>query len=129
MNVASASLETALPTSRATGSTLAPEEMFTPRASDLRDRSEMTPTEKRALRSRERRARKHARDKLDSAVNKFARNRRKPKAAVNKESAKAALKSVVKAGRGVTIVGNKLSSLDGKKQSKQVNITGGLVKL
>jgi U3 small nucleolar RNA-associated protein MPP10 len=128
-NVASASLEAALPTSEATSTTLAPEEVFTPRTSDLRDRGEMTPAEKRSLRSKERKVRKRARDKLDKAVDKFARSHRKSKAATEKESKQVALKSVVKSGRGVTVVGNKLSSTDGKKRSQQVDVTGGALKL
>lgn len=89
----------------------------------------MTPVEKRALRSKERKVRKRARDKLDKAVDKFAKSNRNSKAAKEKESKQAALKSVVKSGRGVTVVGNKLSSLDGKKKNQQVNVNGGSLKL
>ena len=95
----------------------------------MRDRNEMTPTEKRALRSKERKARKRARDRLDHAVNQSVLSRKKSKSAAEKESKKSALKTIVKSGRGVTVVGNKLSSLDGQKKSQHVNATGGSLKL
>jgi len=90
----------------------------------------MTPAEKRALRSKERKIRKKARDRLEQAVDTFAHSRRQSRsAAAVKEGKKSALKSIVRSGRGVTVVGNKLSSLDGKKKNQHVNVSGGGLKL
>ncbi|KAG6902877.1 hypothetical protein C0995_010046 [Termitomyces sp. Mi166 len=101
-NVSTASLESALPTTKSITTMLAPEEVFAPSAADLRARSELTPAEKRALRGRERKARKKSRDALDKNVDKFARV---GSIGSVKRQKKAALESVVKRGKGVTIVG------------------------
>ncbi|KAG5730042.1 U3 small nucleolar ribonucleoprotein mpp10 [Termitomyces sp. T112] len=101
-NVSTATLESALPTTKSITTMLAPEEVFTPSVAGLRARSELTPVEKRALRGRERKARKKSRDALDKNVDKFARV--KGIGSVKKQK-KAALESVVKSGKGVTIVG------------------------
>jgi U3 small nucleolar RNA-associated protein MPP10 len=108
---------------------LAPEEIFIPTTSDIRDRTEMTPTEKRAVRLKERKSRKRTTNRLDHTANQVATNRKKSKSRVTNESKKTALKSIVRSGRGVTVVGNKLSALDGKKKDQLVNVTGGSLKL
>ncbi|KAA1472593.1 Mpp10 protein [Dentipellis sp. KUC8613] len=110
-NVASASLESALPTTKSVATMLAPEELYDPAADPLRARSELTPTEKRALHNKTKKAKRRARDKLEAAVDKFARAAGR-KGSVRKEKEEA-LKSVVKNGRGVTVVGKKSKELAG----------------
>lgn len=105
-NVPTATLESALPTTKSTVTMLAPEEVFAPLSTEPRARSEMTPVEKRALRGRERKSRKKARDVLNKVIDKFAKNRSTsmPKHAKHKQ---AASKGVVKDGKGVTVIGKK----------------------
>jgi U3 small nucleolar RNA-associated protein MPP10 len=88
---------------------LAPEELFTPAASDLRARSELTPSEKRALHNKKKKGKKKARDLLQSQADKYAKMKdpRKQK--------QAALESVVKSGKGVTVVGKKNKELLARK--------------
>ncbi|KAG1870057.1 Mpp10 protein [Suillus subluteus] len=100
-NVSAATLESALPTSKTVSSTLAPEEVFKTASSDPRARSELTPAEKRTLRAKERKARKKTRDTLDRSVDKYAKMK-----GIKKQK-DAALKNVVKSGKGVTVVGKK----------------------
>ncbi|PPQ88642.1 hypothetical protein CVT25_010218 [Psilocybe cyanescens] len=103
-NTATATLESALPTSKSTSTMLAPEEVFAASASSLRARSELTTAEKRSQRSRERKIKKRQRDSLEKSVDKFA----KPRGIGGvKKQKQAALESVVKHGKGVTVVGKK----------------------
>jgi len=113
-NVASATLESALPTSMSTSTMLAPEEIFAPSSSDLRARSELTPAEKRTSRNKHKKAHKQARNKLDNSVDRLARTSR---AGSIKKQKEAALKSVIKSGKGVTVVGKK--SMDEKGKGKR----------
>ncbi|KAK0198426.1 U3 small nucleolar ribonucleoprotein complex, subunit Mpp10 [Armillaria mellea] len=110
-NVATTSLESALPTTESTATMLAPEEVFAPSPADLRSRSEMTPSEKQALRAKERKARKKRRDQLNTAVDKYA----KTKGSI-KSQKKVALETAVKSGKGVTVVGKQRKDiLQGKE--------------
>ena len=110
-NVAAATLESALPTTKATSTMLAPEEVYAPASSDLRARSELTPAEKRALRNKQK-VNKKARDAIDKSVQKFGR----PKGMGDvKRQKEAALKSLVKSGKGVTVVGKKSKEVEGKR--------------
>ncbi|KAI0757031.1 U3 small nucleolar ribonucleoprotein complex, subunit Mpp10 [Daedaleopsis nitida] len=110
-NVAAATLESALPTTKATSTMLAPEEVYAPASSDMYARSELTPTEKRALRNKQKKANKKVRDALDKSVQKFGR----PKGVGDvKRQKEAALKTLVKSGKGVTVVGKKSKAVDGK---------------
>lgn len=111
-NVAATSLESALPTSKSASTMLAPEEVFAPSSSGPRARSELTPGEKRALRTRERKARKKSRDALDKGVDKFSKV--KGIGGVKKQK-EAALKSVVKTGKGITVIGKKTKDITGEK--------------
>ncbi|KAI6036079.1 U3 small nucleolar ribonucleoprotein complex, subunit Mpp10 [Pisolithus microcarpus] len=106
-DVAAATLESALPTNKSVSSTLAPEEIFAPASSDPRVRSELTPAEKRALRTKQRKARKK------EPVDKFAKKKGV------KEQKDAALKSLVKSGKGVTVVGKeaKKAKMASKRKS------------
>ena len=97
---------------KATSTMLAPEEVFAPASTDTRARSELTPTEKRALRNKQKKANKKARDALDKSVQKFGR----PKGVGDvKRQKEAALKTLVKSGKGVTVVGKKSKEVDGKR--------------
>lgn len=93
---------------------LAPEEILAP-STESRARSEMTPAEKRALRGKERKARRKSRDILDKSVDKFAKM--KGIGGVKKQK-QAALESVVKSGKGVTVVGKKKKDVMVKKDRK-----------
>ncbi|KAJ7254075.1 U3 small nucleolar ribonucleoprotein complex, subunit Mpp10 [Mycena haematopus] len=101
-NVSSATMESAFPTTQSTAGMLAPEEVFATAATDLRARSELTPAEKKALRGKERKARKKSRDTLNNSVDKYAKL--KGIGGIKKQR-QAALASVVKTGKGVTVVG------------------------
>ncbi|KZT74654.1 Mpp10 protein [Daedalea quercina L-15889] len=115
-NVAAASMESALPTIMSTSSMLAPEEVLQPpSAKDLQARSELTPAQKRALRNKDKKAKKKARDALEKSVDKFAQSRRLGSVKRQKE---AALKSVVKSGKGVTVVGKQAKDLKAGKQAR-----------
>jgi U3 small nucleolar RNA-associated protein MPP10 len=83
---------------------LAPEEIFAPKPSDLSARSELMPTEKRALRSKRRKLRKKMRDTLDKNVDKYAKMKGIGGVKKQKETT---LKSMVKTGKGVTVIGKK----------------------
>jgi U3 small nucleolar RNA-associated protein MPP10 len=83
---------------------LTPEEVFAPNSADLRARSELTPTEKRAQRNKEKRAKKKARDALNTGVDKYAKL--KGIGGVKRQK-QAALDNIVKTGKGVTVVGKK----------------------
>lgn len=91
---------------------LAPEELFTLAASDLRARSELTPSEKRALHNKKKKAKKRARDLLQNTTDKYAKI--KP----SRTQKQAALESVVKSGKGVTVVGKKNKELLTRKGKK-----------
>ena len=114
-NVASASMESALPTAKSAATMLAPEEVYQPAsASALRAKSELTPDEKRSLHNKHKKARRKARDALETGVDKWAKLNGKKGVKAEKD---AALKSVIKHGKGVTVVGKK--SQDNRKGSKK----------
>ncbi|CAA7266467.1 unnamed protein product [Cyclocybe aegerita] len=115
-NVATASLESALPTSKATTTMLAPEEVFSASSSALQARSELTPAEKRTLRTKERKQKKRQRDTLDRSVDKFAKAR---SIGGVKKQKQAALDSIVKHGKGVTVVGKKGTSSGSDSKRKR----------
>jgi U3 small nucleolar RNA-associated protein MPP10 len=95
----------------ATSTMLAPEEVFTPSTSDLRARSELTPTQKRAQHNKEKKAKRKQRDALEKNVDHFAKSKRSSE----KKQKEAALKTVVKNGKGVTIIGKRSKDLNAKK--------------
>ena len=97
-------MESALPTTKAATTMLAPEEVFAPQDAQLKARSELTPTEKRSLRNKQRKASKKTRSTLDQRVNTLSKA--KGIGGVKKQK-EAALKSVVKSGKGVTVIGKK----------------------
>lgn len=118
-NVPAASLESALPTSHAAATMLAPEEIAA-RATgkDLVAKSEMTPQEKRAARQRAKKARSKQRDAVVAAKGKVATGGAKGKGAVKKEKERAL--SAVSKGRGVTVLG-KANGRDAKSKPKPVD--------
>jgi U3 small nucleolar RNA-associated protein MPP10 len=81
---------------------LAPEEIYERPSADPRARGELTPQEKRAARNKVKKAKKKARDTLDNSVDKFAKAKGPGGIKAQKS---AALRSVVKSGKGVTVVG------------------------
>lgn len=83
---------------------LAPEEVFAPQSAQLKARSELTPAEKRALRNKQKKSNKKARSTLDQRAT--ALSKAKGIGGVKKQK-EAALKSVVKSGKGVTVIGKK----------------------
>ncbi|KAG9312232.1 Mpp10 protein-domain-containing protein, partial [Chiua virens] len=99
-----ASLESALPSTRSAATMLAPEEVLAPVSSDVRARSELTPAEKRARRAKERKGRKKMRDTLNKTAAKYDKSA-STKSSKIKQEKEAALKSLVKSGKGVTVVG------------------------
>lgn len=81
-------------------------------AAALRDRSELTPTEKRAARSKERKKRKKASDAVKSYVSSRSGGLKgKSKTASAKKEKDDALRSLVKSGKGVTVVGKDSANL------------------
>ncbi|CCO31772.1 U3 small nucleolar RNA-associated protein MPP10 Short=U3 snoRNA-associated protein MPP10 [Rhizoctonia solani AG-1 IB] len=114
-NMASASLESALPTSLSTSTLLAPEEVYTASSSEVRARSELTPLEKKAARGRERKKRRKERGTMSSAVEAAGKGGRQPRNV--KEAKEQALNGLVKNGKGVTVVG-KASKNGGKGDPK-----------
>lgn len=119
-NLPSTTMESALPTAKTASSLLAPEEVFSTTAPGvIASREEMTPEEKQALRMKNRKKRMKMRKTLDASVDKYSRMNKgqkpskdgepnggkKGKKAQEKEEKARALKSIVKTGRGVTVVG------------------------
>jgi U3 small nucleolar RNA-associated protein MPP10 len=83
---------------------LAPEEIYKRSSADPRARGELAPKEKRTARNKLKRAKKKSRDALESSVDKFAKTKRSGGIKAQKS---AALQSVVKSGKGVTVVGKR----------------------
>ncbi|TEB35007.1 Mpp10 protein [Coprinellus micaceus] len=107
-NISTATMESALPTTRSAASMLAPEEVFAAESSQPRARTELTPAEKRAQRAKDRKAKRKQRDMLDKTVDKVARSRNPGSV---KKQKQAALESIVKHGKGVTVVGKAAKDL------------------
>ncbi|KZT30412.1 Mpp10 protein [Neolentinus lepideus HHB14362 ss-1] len=114
-NVAATTLESALPTSKSTTAMLAPEEVYAPFASAPRSSSELTPAEKRALHNKQRKKKRKAREMLDKTVDKVAKMRGVKNVKKQKEKA---LSSIVKSGKGVTVIGKKIEKGAQKGRSK-----------
>ena len=94
---------------------LAPEEIYEPCSTAPCARGELSPKEKRAARNKRKRANKRARDTLDNSVDKFAKTKRPGGIRAQKS---AALRSLVKTGKGVTVVGK------AKKGERERNVNG-----
>ena len=80
---------------------LAPEEVSAPSSRAPRSRSETAPTEKRAERNKERRKQQRTREQLNKGVDAHSRVKGV------KRQKEDVLKSLVKPGKGVTVIGKK----------------------
>ena len=89
---------------------LAPEEIYERSSTDPRARGELSPKEKRTARNKLKRSKMKARNALESSVDKFAKTK---KSGGVKAQKSAALRSIVKSGKGVTVVG-KLKKGEGR---------------
>ena len=105
-NLASITLESALPTATSTSTLMAPEEVYSYDKTTTHSKTELTPSEKKTAHNRQKKLKKKQRQALDHAVDKFTKKaggRKQPKNV--KDAKDMALKSLVKSGRGVTVVG------------------------
>lgn len=108
-NIATTSMESALPSTQAAGSMLAPQEMFSgPSAGELTARGEQTPEEAKAARAKARREKKSQRSKLAGTEALYSKRKSV------REQKDEALKSLVKSGKGVTVLGK-----GGKEDAKR----------
>lgn len=104
---------------------LAPEEIYAPSSSALRSKEEMTPLEKKSLRNKQRKARRKAQEMINSATDKVARTRgesssvKKPFGRFVKKEKEKVLKSIVKSGKGVSVVGKQSKQKQTNKQTSQ----------
>jgi U3 small nucleolar RNA-associated protein MPP10 len=85
---------------------LAPEEIYERSEINPRAKGELSPNQKRAARNKRKKAKKKERDTLEGSVGKFVRTKGVGGVKAQKS---AALRSVVKSGKGVTVVGKKQS--------------------
>lgn len=88
---------------------LAPEEILTPSSRAPRSRNEMTPVEKRAQRNKERKKQRRTREQLNKAGDAHSRMKGV------KRQKEDALKSLVKTGKGVTVIGKRDKGLVSKR--------------
>lgn len=87
---------------------LAPEEVYAVAPDGLHARSELTPTEKRTMRNKQKKVNRKAREAIQRSVQDFGR----PKGVGDvKRQKEAALKTLIKSGKGVTVVGKKRKEL------------------
>lgn len=108
-------MESALPTTMATNTMLAPEEVYAPSPKDLVARSELTPAQKRALHNKQKKTKKKARQTLENSVDKYSKVKGIKGIKMQKN---AALKSLVKTGKGITVVGKKGQDSGSKAKRK-----------
>ncbi|KZO96934.1 Mpp10 protein [Calocera viscosa TUFC12733] len=111
-NLPSISMESAMPTTNSTATMLAPEEVFATSKQALVSKSEMTPSDKKAQRRKNKAAFQHEHGRLSHAVQSFGKGKTTSGFFVPKKGKKGvrgekedALKKVVKEGRGVTVIG------------------------
>lgn len=117
-NIATTSLETALPSSQAATTMLAPQELFGgPKASELTARTEQTPEEAHAARAKARRAKKAQTARLGATAGLYGKKRQSVR-----EQKDEAMKSLVKSGKGVTVVG-KGEQEEAKRKRREANTT------
>lgn len=137
-NVASASLESALPTTMSASTLLAPEEVFAHDKKATKAKSEMTPSEKRSINKKVKHTKKNQQQVLSGASVKFAgvgKERASAAAGLSKlpknvkEAKAAALDALVKTGKGVTVVGKPKMGAGAKAQISNGASSGGQFKL
>jgi U3 small nucleolar RNA-associated protein MPP10 len=110
-------METALPATSSTSTMLAPEEVFQPATqSSLVARSELTPEEAQRQRERRRKAKKQERKHLGDMAELYGK--KKGGAGGVKGEKERALQSLVKSGKGVTVVG-KNGNEQGRKRGSR----------
>ena len=115
-NLPTTSLESALPSTSAATTLLAPEELFAPpSASAAVARSELTPDQAHAARTKRRKAKQGERKRLNEMAELHGKKpgSGKGKGGVRGEKERA-LEGLVKSGKGVTVVGK-----DGRNQSRK----------
>ncbi|KAK6903305.1 dolichol kinase [Kwoniella mangroviensis CBS 8886] len=107
------SMETALPSTMGTSTMLAPEELFQPPTSaSLVARSELTPEEAQRARQKNRKVKQAQQKKLSGMADLYG-NKKKKSVREEKEEA---LKGLVKAGKGVTVIGKGNKEIDKSKK-------------
>lgn len=112
-NIATTTMETALPSSQAASTMLAPHELFAgPSKNELVARSEQTPEEAKAARGKARKHKKAERARLDATAQLYGKKRK-----TAREEKDEALKHLVKSGKGVTVLG-KGSKEDAKRKQR-----------
>lgn len=108
-------MESALPATSAASTLLAPEEVFArPVASSLVNRSELTPEEKQKARGKARKAKAAERKALGDMAELYGKRKS------TKQQKDDALKSLVKTGKGVTVVGKGGKEVD-KARKRQAD--------
>lgn len=113
-NIATTSLETALPPTQAATSMLAPQEVFAgPKASELVARSEQTPEQAKSARNKARKGKKAERARLAATTALYGTKRKSVR-----EEKEEALNNLVKTGKGVTVLG-KGAKEDGKRRKRE----------
>lgn len=104
-NLSTTTMESALPPTSSTTTLLAPEEQFAPPTSRaLINRTELTPEEKQKQRGKDRKSKAAQRKALDELAELHGKKGNKKRTSV-KEQKEEAMKSLVRAGKGVTVVG------------------------
>lgn len=104
-NLPTTSMETALPPTSSAATLLAPQEVFAgPSAAGLVSRSELTPEEAQKARQKHRKAKQVEKRKLDGMAELYGGGGKKKRKSAREEKEEA-LKSLVKTGKGVTVVG------------------------
>ena len=106
-NLPTTSLESAIPSTSAATTLLAPEELFAPpTASSAVARSELTPEEAHAARTKRRKAKQGDRKRLEEMADLYGKKQggSKGRGGVRGEKERA-LQGLVKSGKGVTVVG------------------------
>ncbi|WVQ99034.1 hypothetical protein IAU59_006166 [Kwoniella sp. CBS 9459] len=99
-------MESALPPTAAASTMLAPEELFAPpTASSLVARSELTPEEAQKARQKARKTKQAEQKRLGDMADLYGKNKNGKKRMSVREEKEAALKGLVKSGKGVTVVG------------------------
>ena len=117
-NLPTTSMESALPTTASTSTMLAPEEQFAPpSAGALVARTEMTPEEKQKLRGKSRKAKAAVRKGLEEMAELHGKKKRQSV----KEQKEEAMKSLVKQGKGVTVIGKGSKEAEKAKGRKRAS--------
>lgn len=112
-NIATTSMETALPSTQQATTMLAPHELFAgPKATELQARSEQTPEEARRARGKARKTKKAEKARLGATAQLYAKKKSV------KEQKDEALQALVKSGKGVTVVG-KGDKEDAKRKKRE----------